>query len=57
MPKVDMSAKAITTRLKRVSQLRRLGLSLKKAKVAIHVSKQAQAESKNSTLSPARKEK
>jgi hypothetical protein len=33
MIKVDMSAKAVTTRLKRVSQLRRLGLSLKKAKV------------------------
>lgn len=33
MPKVDMSAAAITTRLKRVSQLRRLGLSLQKAKL------------------------
>ena len=33
MPKVDMSAKAVTTRLKRVSQLRRLGLSLQKAKI------------------------
>lgn len=32
MIKVDMSAEAVTTRLKRVSQLRRLGLSLKKAK-------------------------
>jgi hypothetical protein len=31
MPKVDMSAAAVTTRLKRVSQLRRLGLSLQKA--------------------------
>jgi hypothetical protein len=30
--KVDMSAKAVTTRLKRVSQLRRLCLSLGKAK-------------------------
>jgi len=30
--KVDMSAKAVTTRLKRVSQLRRLCLSLAKAK-------------------------
>ena len=33
MPKVDMSADAVTTRLKRVSQLRRLGLSLQKAKI------------------------
>lgn len=33
MPKVDMSADAVTTRLKGVSQLRRLGLSLQKAKI------------------------
>jgi hypothetical protein len=33
MPKVDMSADAVTTRLKRVSQLRRLCLSLQKAKI------------------------
>jgi hypothetical protein len=33
MPKVDMSADAVTTRLKRVSQLRRLGLSLQKARI------------------------
>jgi hypothetical protein len=33
MPTVDMSADAVTTRLKRVSQLRRLGLSLQKAKI------------------------
>jgi hypothetical protein len=33
MPKVDMSSKAITTRLKRVSQLRRLCLSLGTAKI------------------------
>jgi hypothetical protein len=32
-PKVDMSAKAVTTRLKRVSQLRRLCLSLGAAKI------------------------
>ena len=30
--KIDMSAKAISTRLKRVAQLRRLGLSLAKSK-------------------------
>ena len=34
MPKVDMSADAVTTRLKRVSQLRRLCLSLAAAKIA-----------------------
>jgi len=33
MPEVDMSPKAVTTRLKRVSQLRRLGLSLQKANI------------------------
>ncbi|MCI0486710.1 MAG: hypothetical protein L0229_08930 [Blastocatellia bacterium] len=32
MMKVDMSAKAVTERLKRVSQLRRLCVSLSKAK-------------------------
>jgi hypothetical protein len=32
MKQVDMSAKAVTARLKRVAQLRRLGLSLGKAK-------------------------
>ena len=34
MPKVDMSDKAVTTRLKRVSQLRRLALSLGAAKIS-----------------------
>jgi hypothetical protein len=33
MKQVDMSAKAVTARLKRVAQLRRLGLSLQKAKL------------------------
>lgn len=33
MPKIDMSPQAITTRLKRTEQLRRLGLSLRKAKI------------------------
>ena len=33
MPKVDMSGDAVTTRLKRVAQLRRLGLSLQEAKI------------------------
>jgi hypothetical protein len=33
MNKVDMSAAAVTARLKRVSQLRRLCLALQKAKI------------------------
>ncbi len=33
MQKIDMSAEAVTTRLKRISQLRRLGLLLRKAKL------------------------
>ena len=33
MKEVDMSAKAVTARLKRVSQLRRLCLSLQEAKL------------------------
>jgi hypothetical protein len=33
MDKIDMSAKAVTARLKRVAQLRRLGLSLQQAKL------------------------
>lgn len=33
MKQVDMSDKAVTARLKRVAQLRRLGLSLQKAKL------------------------
>jgi hypothetical protein len=46
--KVDMSAKAVTTRLKRVSQLRRLALSLGKAKP---VTNQSQ-EKTNQTNTP-----
>jgi hypothetical protein len=33
MQKIDMSAAAVTTRLKRVSQLRRLCLSLQRARI------------------------
>jgi hypothetical protein len=33
MKQVDMSDKAVTARLKRAAQLRRLGLSLRKAKL------------------------
>jgi hypothetical protein len=35
MKQVDMSTKAVTDRLKRVSQLRRLCLSLQKAKLPV----------------------
>ena len=37
MKQVDMSDKAVTARLKRVSQLRRLCLSLQKAKFPLEV--------------------
>jgi hypothetical protein len=33
MPKVDMSAPAVTARLRLISQLRKLALSLQKAKI------------------------
>lgn len=41
MLEVDMSAEAITTRLKRVAQLRRLALSLRKAKLPVKAGKTA----------------
>lgn len=43
MPRIDMSAQAVTTRLKRISQLRRLCLSLQKATIKPRASK-AEAE-------------
>ncbi len=43
--KVDMSSKAISTRLKRVSQLRRLCLSLAKAKPVSRKSEEPRAGS------------
>ncbi len=43
MAKVDMSAKAVTARLKRVSQLRRLCLSLGAAKINQPVKKEGPA--------------
>lgn len=42
MAKVDMSARAVTARLRRVSELRRLCLSLQKAKVLSHEAKRDQ---------------
>jgi hypothetical protein len=51
MHKVDMSAEAVTTRLKRVSQLRRLGLSLQKAKIKRDGDKTEAAKPRNERLS------
>ena len=51
MHKVDMSAEAVTTRLKRVSQLRRLGLSLQKAKIKRDGDKTETAKPRNERLS------
>ena len=50
MPKVDMSAKAVTTRLKRTSQLRKLSLSLQKAKLVEDQTPEKREESSNPTL-------
>jgi hypothetical protein len=53
MKQVDMSAKAVTDRLKRVSQLRRLCLSLQKAKLPVEnnsVSPSAGRGEANSTV-------
>lgn len=47
--KVDMSAKAVTTRLKRVSQLRKLSLSLGKAGA---IASKSQAALKSETQKP-----
>ena len=52
MQKTDMSAKAVTTRLKRVSQLRRLGLALQKAR--IKESPKTNKKDLESTFSPPR---
>jgi hypothetical protein len=47
MNQVDMSAKAVTARLKRISQLRRLYLSLQKARLPEeHYVKMPEQESK-----------
>lgn len=52
MQKTDMSAKAVTTRLKRVSQLRRLGLALQKAR--IKEDPKTDKRDRERTLSPSR---
>lgn len=54
MKQVDMSDKAVTARLKRLAQLRRLGLSLQKAKLpeAINSTKASQRKTESSKQSP-----
>ena len=52
MQKTDMSAKAVTTRLKRVAQLRRLGLALQKGR--IKESPKTDKKDRESTFSPPR---
>jgi phytoene/squalene synthetase len=52
MQKTDMSAKAVTTRLKRVSQLRRLGLALQQSR--IKEDPKTDRRDRESTFSPAR---
>lgn len=52
MQKTDMSARAVTTRLKRVSQLRRLGLALQKAR--IKEDPKTKQTNREATLSPSR---
>ena len=54
MDKVDMSAEAVTTRLKRIAQLRRLGLLLRKAKLEQHFKEQKAAERPQPTLKSVR---
>jgi hypothetical protein len=49
MPKVDMSDKAVTARLKRVSQLRRLSLSLGTAKI---IRESAKSEGSSAVVPP-----
>jgi hypothetical protein len=57
MDKIDMSAEAVTTRLKRVSQLRRLGLALKKAKIKGNVDRTETDKSRSERSSNPEKRK
>ncbi|CAN5667848.1 hypothetical protein BH18ACI4_BH18ACI4_02650 [soil metagenome] len=51
MLKVDMSAAAVTTRLKRVSQLRRLCLSLAAAKIVGEEARKTEAKNATDIIS------
>ncbi len=55
MPKVDMSAAAVTTRLKRMSQLRRLCLSLAGAKIVGAEAKKPEVKNAADTISESEK--
>ena len=44
MPKIDMSPQAVSTRLRRVAQLRRLGLSLQKSKLPAVIQRTARKD-------------
>ncbi|MBA3257404.1 MAG: hypothetical protein H0T64_12245 [Pyrinomonadaceae bacterium] len=50
MLKVDMSSAAVTTRLKRVSQLRRLCLSLAAAKIVGEEARKIEVKNATSTI-------
>jgi hypothetical protein len=55
MLKVDMSAAAVTTRLKRVSQLRRLCLSLGTAKIVGEESRKTEVKNAAGSISKSHK--
>jgi hypothetical protein len=57
MKQVDMSDKAVTARLKRVAQLRRLGLSLQKAKLHSRDNAKTRTPRNESTPPPRQKTK
>jgi hypothetical protein len=57
MKQVDMSAKAVTARLKRVSQLRRLCLSLQKAKLPSAEGRTLKTNAEHIEASPSANEK
>jgi hypothetical protein len=56
MPKVDMSSKAIAIRLKRVSQLRRLCLSLGTAKIQAVLTEKRVKASAEGAVGPNKRE-
>jgi hypothetical protein len=56
MKQVDMSAKAVTARLRLVSQLRRLGLSLQKTKLPAEATSKT-TKRQHSEPSPSAKQK
>jgi len=57
MKQVDMSARAVTARLKRIAQLRRLCLSLQKAKLPVKETVAERREQQTESPSDMRKPK